>query len=137
MLFRSHSLETVRLLFNFEFDARPAFTVLLVAQPSLLPVLARTPELDERLAAKCLLQRFTLEETMSYVSHRLTAAGARRTIFESEAVETLHHLAQGIPRRINRLGDLALVLGFAEESPTIRATHVEAVAEEMLVTVMD
>ena len=133
----SHSLETVRLLFNFEFDARPAFTVLLVAQPSLLPVLARTPELDERLAAKCLLQRFTLEETMSYVSHRLTAAGARRTIFESEAVETLHHLAQGIPRRINRLGDLALVLGFAEESPTIRATHVEAVAEEMLVTVMD
>ncbi|MHB8860877.1 MAG: ExeA family protein, partial [Pirellulaceae bacterium] len=67
----NRALETIRLLLNFEHDARTALTVLLVGQPALLPVLDRMPELDERLAVKCLLRRLTLEESISYVHHRL------------------------------------------------------------------
>ena len=109
------ALETIRLLLNFEHGATAAWTVLLVGQPSLLPVLDRMPELDERMAVKCLLRRLTLEESISYVHHRLQAAGARQEIFDNAALETVHHLALGVPRRINRLCDLALLIGFAEE----------------------
>ena len=93
------------------------------------------PELEERLDAKCLLHRFSLEESVSYVHHRLTTAGAGRPIFDDVAIEAIHHLAQGTPRRINRLGDLALLLGYAEELSQIAVKHIESLAEEMLVPI--
>ena len=131
----SYSLETIRLLLNFEFDAVAGMTVLLAGQPSLLPILDRMPELDERLAVKCLLRRLTLEETISYIEHRLEAAGAQREIFDATALEAVHHLSLGVPRRINRLCDLALLIGFAEERPAISRPQIEAVSEELVAVV--
>lgn len=128
----SASLETMRLLLNFEHRSKPALTLLLVGHPSLLPTLDRTPELDERIGVKCLLRRFSLDETVSYATHRLNAAGATRPIFESGALEAVHHLSHGVPRRINRLCDLALLIGFAEERGTLGASQIEAVADELV-----
>jgi type II secretory pathway predicted ATPase ExeA len=133
----SHTLETIRLLMNFEFAATQPLTLLLVGQPSLLPVLDRIPELDERLAVKCLLRRLTLDESISYVHHRLQAAGAQREIFAESALEAVHHLSFGIPRRINRLCDLALLIGFAEERATLDRGQIEAVADELVAVAAD
>ncbi len=126
------ALETMRLLLNFEHDSQPALTLLLVGQTSLLPVLGRMPQLDARLSVKCLLRPFTLEESISYISHRLTAAGASQPIFDPEALETIHHLSQGTPRHINRLCDLALLIGFAEDRHILTPAQIESVAEELL-----
>jgi general secretion pathway protein A len=92
------------------------------------------PELEERLSVKCLLRRFTLEESISYIQHRLLVASAvdAHSVFDPSALETIHCLADGVPRRINRLADLALLIGYAEEYPQITAAHVEAVAEELM-----
>jgi general secretion pathway protein A len=128
----NRALETIRLLLNFEYHATAALTVLLVGQPALLPVLDRMPELDERMAVKCLLRRLTLEESISYVHHRLQAAGARQEIFDSSALEAVHHLSLGVPRRINRLCDLALLIGFAEERACLSCAQIEAIAEELV-----
>lgn len=129
LLCGTDTMETVRLLLNYE----PAWTVLLVGQPALLPALERMPELEERLGVKCLLRRFTADETVAYVSHRLRAAGAAdvHAIFEPQALEVLHQRADGVPRKINRLADLALLIGFAEEQRTISADRIEAVADEL------
>ncbi len=131
----NHALETIRLLLNFEHHAVAAMTVLLVGQPSLLPILDRMPELDERLAVKCLIRRLSLEESFSYIQHRLQAAGAQREIFDATALEAVHHLALGVPRRINRLCDLALLIGFAEERSLIGREQIEAVSEELVAVV--
>jgi general secretion pathway protein A len=131
----SNTLETIRLLLNFEHDAVSAMTVLLAGQPALLPVLDRTPGLDERLAVKCLLRRMTVEETISYIEHRLQAAGAARPIFDATALEAVHHLSHGVPRRINRLCDLALLIGYAEERTQIQREQIESVAEELVAVV--
>ncbi len=131
----SRTLETIRLLLNFEHKAVAAMTVLLVGQPALLPVLDRMPELDERLAVKCLLRRLSLEETISYIHHRLQAAGARQEIFDASALEAVHHLSWGVPRRINRLCDLALLIGFAEERSAIGREQIEAVSDELVAVV--
>ena len=132
LLRNSGTLETIRLLMNFECQGQSALTLLLIGQPALLPTLERAVELDERLAVKCLLRPFTCEETHGYVQHRLSAAGARRPIFRDDAVEALHYLSGGVPRRINRLGDLALLIGYAEEQPSLGAAQIEAVADELV-----
>lgn len=125
------SLEALRLLLNFESHGHPALTLLLVGQPALLTLVDRLPHFDDRLGAKCLLRPLTLDETMSYVQHRLSVAGAKRGMFTAPALEAVHRHAQGQPRRINRLCDLALLVGFAEEQPVLNDAQIDAVAREL------
>ena len=126
------TLESLRLLLNFEIAARPQLTLILVGQPSLLPVIDRHQGLEERLGVKCLMRPFTVEETVSYITHRLSTAGATQPIFTQDALETIHALSRGIPRRINRLSDLALLISYAEDNHEIRAANVEVVSEELV-----
>jgi type II secretory pathway predicted ATPase ExeA len=126
------TLETMRLLLNFETDMRPDLTLLLVGQPSLLASLDRMPGLEERLGVKCMLRPLSEDDTISYVSHRLTAAGSSHMIFDDTALNAIHALSNGIPRRINRLCDLALLIGFADEYSVVTAEHIESVADELV-----
>jgi len=130
LLRETSALETVRLLLNFQ----PAWLVLLAGQSDLLLALKRMPALEERFTVKCLLRRLALEETISYISHRMVAAGATDVhgIFDTAALEAVHRLSEGVPRRINRLCDLALLVGFAEGHSRICTPLVETVAEELL-----
>jgi general secretion pathway protein A len=129
------ALEAVRLLLNLETEGQPDFTLLLVGQTTLLAAVDRHPQLEERLGVKCLLRPLTQTETFAYVQHRLSMAGASQPIFDDQALETIHQLSLGVPRRINRLADLALLIGCAEELTQIGATHIEAVAEELVAVV--
>ncbi|HOM16129.1 MAG TPA: AAA family ATPase [Thermoguttaceae bacterium] len=126
--------EAVRLLLNFRSGSRSGFSFLLAAQPSLLPLLERMPSWRDRIMVQCLLRPFNPMDTSGYVGHRLKTAGATRELFEPKALDALHQLAQGVPRRINRLADLALLVGYAEGQDAITAEQIEAVAEELLTT---
>lgn len=128
----AETLETIRLLLNFEFDARPAFTLLLAGHPGLVTTVERIPEFDERISVKCLLRRLSEEETSGYIAHRVHAAGASTTIFDDPALTAIHRICQGVPRRINRLCDLCLLIGYAEERASIGVAQVESVAEELV-----
>jgi type II secretory pathway predicted ATPase ExeA len=135
LLESSPMLETLRMLLNFGPEGATCMTLLLVGQPGILPLLDRTPQLEERLGVKCLLRPFTSGETGQYVAHRLELAGAARPIVDEEAVPTLFELTRGVPRQINRLGDLALLVGYAEEQSTLNAAHFEAVCRELVAVV--
>ena len=124
--------ELLRLLLNFETDGELDLTLILSGQPTVLAHVERMPGFDERIGVKCLLRPFNDEETASYVSHRLTAAGAKQTIFDDSALKALYELSVGVPRRINRLCDLSLLIGFAEEQTQITEDHIHAVAQEMV-----
>ena len=126
------SLETLRLLLNFEAGGSPLLTLVLIGQMSLISAVGRLPCLEERVAVKALVRSFTADETADYVRHRLDAAGAMRDIFTPDAVEALHYLGHGVARQINRLADLALLVGFADERPQLTAEQIEAVSEELI-----
>jgi len=132
LLNETGALETIRLLVNFEHQQQTALTMLLVGQTSLLPALDRSPQLDSRVDVKCLMRPFSLEESISYINHRLEAASAQREIFTPEAMENIHYLTTGVPRRINRLCDLALLISFAEEHARIDADQIDAVSQELI-----
>lgn len=125
------TLEAIRLLMNFHAQGQPLATWLLVGQTSLVPMVQRLPALEERLAVTCLLRRLSAEETAQYVLHRLAAAGCQRPVFAPEALKTIFALTGGIPRRINRLCDLALVVGYGEELTLLKPEHLEAVHAEL------
>ena len=49
-------------------SASPALTLVFVGHPTLLNLIERNRSLDERIAVKCMLQRFSPEETAAYVA---------------------------------------------------------------------
>jgi type II secretory pathway predicted ATPase ExeA len=131
LLQENASLEVLRLLMNFQYEGRPALSIVVAGLPGLLGTLERMPELEERFAVKCLLPALAEEDTRHYVEHRLGVAGVSESIFDASAIRALHHHAHGSPRRINRLADLALLIAYAEERTSIEAAQIEAVAEEL------
>jgi general secretion pathway protein A len=112
-------------------DGQPAWTVILVGHPLVLPMMEQLPHVDELLAIKSFLRPLTADETRHYVEHCLRQAGATDSIFTPEALQRAADLSGGIPRRINRLCDLALLVAYAEKSPRVDAHHVEAVFDEL------
>lgn len=132
LLAGNQSLEAVRLLMNFERDGQSLATFLLAGQTGVALAVKRLPALDERIAVTCVLNRLSAEETALYIQHRLNAAGAKRTIFDASAVETIYQLTNGIPRRINRLCDLALLVGYGEELQKLTASHIESIHQELI-----
>ncbi|MEX0938843.1 MAG: AAA family ATPase [Pirellulales bacterium] len=132
LLADTENLETMRLLLNFESDSGSGLTLILAGQHALLPALSRMPSLEQRLSVKTMLRPLTVDETASYITHRLSAAGASRRIFGTKAIEAVHELSQGAPRQINRLCDLALLVGFAESLESIDADQIDSVSDELL-----
>jgi general secretion pathway protein A len=129
-------LETLRLLLNIrtaETRAEAAWTMLLVGDTTLLGLIERNHALDQRMSVKSMLSRFSLEQTTDYIDHRLTVVGGNiRSMFTKDALQSLHVRASGMPRRINRLGDLALMVGYAEDLEIIDAPQIEAVHQELV-----
>ncbi len=126
------SLEALRLLMNFEREGQSLATFLFSGQTNLVLAIRRLPPLDERTAVTCILTRMSAGETAQYIRHRLAAAGTKRTIFEASAIDAIHELTHGIPRRINRLCDMALLVGYGEELKSITAAHIESIHQELI-----
>jgi general secretion pathway protein A len=130
------SLNTLRLLLNLSVQETPgesAFTIVLSGQPTLIAQLERYPALDQRVAVRCVLNRFSVDETNSYIGHRLRSVGGNvEAIFQTEALDAIHSLCEGVPRRINSLCDLALMVGYAQEQSSIKLDMIENVHRELV-----
>ncbi len=74
---------------------------------------------------------FDREQTHQYVETLLARAGANRTLFNDGAIDRLFDETHGIPRALNRLCDLALLAGMADQATHIDESIVSAVAEEL------
>ncbi len=68
-------------------------------------------------------------DTIGYLQLALVEAGSQRPLFEESALAELHRLAAGVPRRVNRLADIALLAGSSSGLETIDAATVQTVHE--------
>ena len=110
------TLETVRLLSNFEASDRKLLQIVLTGQLELARRLKdpRLGQLSQRITVLTGLKRLPATETFSYIRHRLEVAGHQGPeIFTSSAINLIAQRSQGIPRNINRICFNALSLGFA------------------------
>ncbi len=136
VLTSSEQLETLRLLLNLQHDrhrSESSLTLVLAGHTTLLTQVERYRALDDRLSAKCILNRFNAAQTAQYIKHRLAVVGADAAhIFSRDSLELLHLRSAGIPRRINRLADLALMVGYADDVHRIEPQHIENVHQELV-----
>ncbi len=130
-LLEMEHLQTLQLLLNYREEPRIDFTLILVGRPDLLPRVRRSGGLDARIGVRTSLRGLSPEETAEYVRHRLRVAGRADAPFSDETLRTVCELSQGVPRRINQLCDLALLVGFADELQSLTPVEVEAAAQEL------
>jgi general secretion pathway protein A len=123
--------ECLQLLLNFQQDPACAFSLFFIGGLNLLGKLERIPQLNDRIAVRSIVEPLSHDDTIGYILHRLHVAGAGREIFNQSALDAICERSAGIPRRINRLADLALVVGFADQLDIIGANEIEAVAEDI------
>src|SRR5262245_39686800 len=71
------------------------------------------------------------EQTQQYVETLLARAGAARALFDPSAFERLFDETRGVPRDLNRLCDLALLAGMADQATHIDGAIVAAAADEL------
>jgi general secretion pathway protein A len=127
-------LEQLRLLTNLETRERKLLQIILIGQPELRSMLER-PDLEQlaqRVIARFHLDALTPAETGQYIQHRLEVAGLDRPLpFERKALQRIHQLARGVPRRINLLCDRALLGAFANARATVDRATVDKAASEV------
>jgi general secretion pathway protein A len=115
------TFEELRLLLNFQLNDRFLLTLFLVGQPELNDIVKKIPQLNQRIAIRYHLQRFTYEETKAYILYRLSVAGRSTPIYTEEAYKEIYNHTQGTPRNINNICDLSLVIGFGKHLENIDA----------------
>ena len=126
------AFEELRLLLNFQ--SREAFlmTLILAGQPELQATVDANKPLAQRIALRFHLDHLTREETAAYVLHRLTVAGRATPLFTPEALAAVHETSGGIPRRINHVCGMSLLIGFQRQLTALDETIVREGGKELI-----
>src|SRR5450759_4016664 len=127
-------LEQLRLLTNLETNERKLLQIVLIGQPELRDMLAR-PELEQlaqRVIARFHLDALSASESTQYIGHRLAVAGHTGALpFDRRALQRIHQLTRGVPRRINLLCGRALLGAWANGLQRVDRTVVDKAAAEV------
>lgn len=125
------SLETIRMLSNFETSRHKLIQFVLAGQPELANLLSapQCEQVRQRINTVARLEPLSPPQVHEYVAHRLNAVAAPRNPFTPAAIDQIVRLSAGIPRNINTLCFNALTSAFAlgkvsiEECDILRAHH--------------
>ena len=89
--------------------------------------------LCQRVDVSFQLEPLSVDEIAPYITHRLRAAGAAEnaaSIFSSDAASEVYRYAQGIPRLVNNVCDMALLVASGEGLQQVDAASVIKAAED-------
>jgi general secretion pathway protein A len=125
--------EELRLLLNLTLDDAALLGMLLVGQEELRTRLARKDlrAFAQRVGVAYHLEPLDRAQVAAYVAHRLAVAGRTTALFTEEAIDVIHQVSGGVPRRINVVAQAALLVGFGLEAPQIDAAVVDDVWRDL------
>ena len=131
----SHAaLEELRILADLQTRSRLMLQLFLVGQESLQELMC-TPDMEQfqqRVIANYQLVPLDLQDTRSYIEHRLQQAGWKGDPeFSSAAVLSIYQLSTGIPRHINKICNRLLLLGFGKDTHVFDEQDVQEISAEM------
>jgi general secretion pathway protein A len=132
----SELLEEIRLLSNIDLCGQIRLNTFFVGQLEFKALISR-PEnraVRQRITVSYELEPLTVQETQTYISHRLRVAGATRAIFSTESVQPVHALSNGYPRLINIICDHALLSAYASGADNIGAEIIADCGKELRTT---
>jgi len=131
-LIKPDTFEEVRLLLNFQLNDRFLMTFVLIGQPELRDIIRGYKQLDQRIAIRYHLNPLGFEDTANYIAFRLNKAGLAKNVFAAQAVEDIYQYSEGVPRKINNVCDIALLIGFSIKAGEIDADIIHKVIDKSL-----
>ncbi len=129
------TLEELRMLTNINSGKDELLQIILVGQPELRELICQ-PELRQfaqRVTATYHLGPMDLMTAQEYVTHRLRHVGGTGNEVTLEAITHIHKEAEGIPRVINKLCDLALVYASSAGAKTVDEGTIEELIHDGLI----
>lgn len=126
-------LEQIRLLSNLETASDKLIQIVLVGQPELDILLARSDlrQLAQRIAVRCRLGSLDRQETGKYVRHRLKVAGVFGNLFDKKALSIIFRKTKGVPRLINVLCDRALLCAYTNNRHWVSSAEMQQAKHEL------
>lgn len=128
------TLEELRVLSNLEYEGTPLFQVFLIGQPDFRDVMARgdMEQLRQRVIATYHLDTMARAETEKYVEHRLRCVGWEGDpSISADAYDAIHAATGGLPRKIHKLCNRALLFLAVEGRRALTAADVNAVLADI------
>src|SRR5579864_2074579 len=130
-------LETIRLLSDFETPRAKLLQIILAGQPELADKLAsrKLSQLKQRISMLSGLAPLSVEESSSYVDHRLRIAGyTGGPLFAPRVMREINQFTEGIPRNINNFCFSAMSLACALRQKVIEPSVVQEVISDLDIT---
>ena len=126
-------LEELLQLSSIEQNGVGLLSIVFVGQNEFNDILQGDPNkgLRQRIAVNYNLVPLTQAETEQYISHRLTVVHGKDEIFTQEAIQEIFLYSNGIPRLINVICDLALLMTYLEGGQAVQAQAVRRGMERL------
>lgn len=124
--------EELRLISNLQLEDKFLVTIIFIGQPELREMMNNIPQLKQRLAITYHLNPLSELETSEYMRHRLQVAGGRENIFTAQAITAIYRSAGGIPRKINTIADICLVIASGQKCREIDEDIVQNVVKSLV-----
>jgi general secretion pathway protein A len=120
-LLQTGPLEELRLLTNFKMDSYDPFILILSGQSDLRRVMefAVMEPFNQRIAIRYHMPPLNPDQTKHYVTHHLKLAGAKEPILDDKALEAVHEVSFGIPRKIGAVTEQALTYAMFDQKRTV------------------
>ena len=109
-------------------------TLILSGHQDLLKSILADPSLRQRLQIFWELAPLTESQTVEYVHHRMRSAGGDIWVFDDDSLREIFVASQGLPRMINNICDVALLVGCAMNVPRITPDVAQRAAQETQAT---
>ena len=120
-LLQTGPLEELRLLTNFKMDSYDPFILVLSGQSDLRRVMefAVMEPFNQRIAIRYHMPGLSPDQSKLYVTHHLKLAGAKEPILDEKALEAIHEVSFGIPRKIGAAPEKALTYAMFDQKRTV------------------
>jgi general secretion pathway protein A len=99
------TLETLRILLNYETNEYKLLQLVLLGQVELYPKIVHLPNFLDRISFKYTLNPLDASETKELINYRIVRAGyqSRMELFLDEAIGEIYNYTRGYPRKITKL----------------------------------
>ncbi len=134
MITEPEVFDEIRLLTNFQLDDQNLLGVVIMGQPELRPMMSsgRFEPLRQRISLHYHLRPLSLDEIMEYLDFRLEVAGGAPGLFTPDAVQRIHELTGGVPRKINSMATNALLVAYGSDAALIDSRIINEIKDEMM-----
>jgi general secretion pathway protein A len=131
-ILNEETCEEARLLLNLQSNNRFLLTLVLIGQTELRVKIKQMKQFDQRIAIRYHLKPFSLLDTAKYIMFRERKAGLEKNVFTKKSIKRIHEYSKGVPRTINSISDLCLLIAFNRQRDFVDSGIVNNIINELV-----